>query len=65
MENKLRVVGFEITELKSSNGETTGNRFDFEIAGLLQLNLVRNIEGPLCSEIRCLVAPRVARCLGT
>ena len=57
--------GFEITELRSSNGKTTGNRFDFEIAGLLRLNLVRNIEGPLCSEIPCLVAPRVARCLGT
>ena len=63
---KLRVKwGFEITELRSSNGKTTGNRFDFEIAGLLRLNLVRNIEGPLCSEIPCLVAPRVARCLGT
>ena len=57
--------GFEITELRSSNGKTTGNRFDLEIAGLLRLNLVRNIEGPLCSEIPCLVAPRVARCLGT
>ena len=53
--------GFEITELRSSNGKTTGNRFDFEIAGLLRLNLVRNIEGPLCSEIPCLIA----RCLGT
>ena len=57
--------GFEITEFRSSNGKTTGNRFDFEIAGLLRLNLVRNIEGPLCSEIPCLVALRVARCLGT
>ena len=55
--------GFEITELRSSNGKTTGNRFDFEIAGILRLNQVRNIEGPLCSEIPCLVAPRVARCL--
>ena len=57
--------GFEITELRSSNGKTTGNRFDFEIAGILRLNQVRNIEGPLCSEIPCLVAPRVARCLCT
>ena len=57
--------GFEITELRSSNGKTTGNRFDFEIAGILRLNQVRNIEGPLCSEITCLVAPRVARCLCT
>ena len=57
--------GFEITELRSSNGKTTGNRFDFEIAGLLRLNQVRNIEGALCSEIPCLVAPRVARCLCT
>ena len=56
--------GFEITELRSSNGKTTGNRFDFKIAGLLRLNLVRNIEGLLCSEIPCLVAPRVAHCLG-
>ena len=57
--------GFEIAELRSSNGKTTGNRFDFEITGLLRLNQVRNIEGPLCSEIPCLVAPRVARCLCT
>ena len=57
--------GFEIAELRSSNGKTTGNRFDFEITGLLRLNQVRNIEGPLCSEIPCLVAPRIARCLCT
>ena len=63
--NYFEYWGFEKTELRSSNGKTTGNRFDFEIAGLLRPNLVRNIEGPLCSEIPCLVAPRVARCLGT
>ena len=60
----LRVVGFRNNRVEDK-GKTTGNRFDFEIAGLLWLNLVRNIEGPLCSEIPCLVAPRVARCLGT
>ena len=63
--NNFEEWGFEITELRSSNGKTTGNRFDFEIAVRLRLNQVRNIEGRLCSEIPCLVAPRVARCLGT
>ena len=53
----LRVVGFRNNRVEDK-GKTTGNRFDFEIAGLLRLNLVRNIEGPLCSEI----PPRVARC---
>ena len=38
--------GFEITEYKSSNGKTKGNWFDLEIAGLLRINLVRNIDGP-------------------
>ena len=44
------------TELKTSNRKTKGNRLDFEIVGLLRLYLVRNIKGPLCSEIPCLVA---------
>ena len=40
---------------KSSNGKTKGNQFDFEIAGLLWINLVRNIKGWLSSKIPCLI----------
>ena len=32
-EKKFKIVGFQITELASSDGQTKGIRLDFEIAG--------------------------------
>ena len=58
--------GFEITELQSSNGKTTRNRFDFEIAELLRINQARIIEAG-STVFRNDLSGRlgVACCLGT
>ena len=58
--------GFEITELQSSNGKTTGNRFYFEIAELLRIYLARIIEAG-STVFRNTLSGRlgVVCCLGT